>query len=113
MQRIEALADIGSTGDGGCCRIALTTEDRDGRDLVVSWMKELNLEVTTDAIGNVLGTWNVGTGKTKSFQEVAEEISAKHNAVIEYIDMPAILKDNYQAYTCADMTKTNTSLGKI
>ena len=63
MQRIEALADIGSTGDGGCCRIALTTEDRDGRDLVVSWMKELNLEVTTDAIGNVLGTWNVGTGK--------------------------------------------------
>jgi len=26
-------------------------------------MKELNLEVTTDAIGNVLGTWNVGTGK--------------------------------------------------
>jgi len=63
MQRIKALADIGSTGDGGSCRIALTTEDRDGRDLVVSWMKELNLEVTTDAIGNVLGTWNVGTGK--------------------------------------------------
>jgi len=63
MQRIKALADVGSTGDGGSCRIALTVEDRDGRDLVVSWMKELDLEVTTDAIGNVLGTWNVGTGK--------------------------------------------------
>lgn len=63
MQRIKALADIGSTGDGGSCRIALTTEDRDGRDLVVSWMKELNLEVVTDAIGNVFGTWNVGTGR--------------------------------------------------
>ena len=49
----------------------------------------------------------------ESFQEVAEEVATKHNAVIEYIDMPAILKDNYQAYTCADMTKTNTSLGKI
>jgi N-carbamoyl-L-amino-acid hydrolase len=36
MQRITALADIGSTGDGGCCRLALTEEDRVGRDLVVS-----------------------------------------------------------------------------
>lgn len=59
------------------------------------------------------GIWNVGTGKTKSFQEVAEEVASKHNAVIEYIDMPAILKDNYQAYTCADMTKTNKSLGTL
>ncbi|MTH94369.1 MAG: Zn-dependent hydrolase, partial [Actinobacteria bacterium] len=39
MQRIMALADIGSTGDGGSCRLALTEEDRVGRDLVVSWMK--------------------------------------------------------------------------
>ena len=59
------------------------------------------------------GVWNVGTGKTKSFQKVAEEVATKHNAAIEYIDMPAILKDNYQAYTCADMTKTNTSLGRL
>jgi ADP-L-glycero-D-manno-heptose 6-epimerase len=59
------------------------------------------------------GVWNIGTGKTKSFQEVAETIATNHNAEIDYIDMPAILKDNYQAYTCADMTKTNTSLGKL
>jgi ADP-L-glycero-D-manno-heptose 6-epimerase len=59
------------------------------------------------------GVWNIGTGKTKSFQQVAEEVAKKHNAEIEYIEMPAILKDSYQAYTCADMTKTNTSLGTI
>ena len=63
MQRIMALADIGSTGDGGSCRLALTEEDRVGRDLVVSWMKDLGLEISIDAIGNVVGTWNVGTGK--------------------------------------------------
>ena len=63
MQRITALADIGSTGDGGCCRLALTEEDRIGRDLVVSWMNDLGLDISIDAIGNVVGTWNVGSGK--------------------------------------------------
>ena len=62
LQRLRALGDVGSTGDGGCCRLALTDADRDGRDLVVSWMKDLGLEITVDAIGNVFGTWNVGAG---------------------------------------------------
>jgi N-carbamoyl-L-amino-acid hydrolase len=62
LQRLDALADIGSTGDGGCCRLALTDDDKAGRDLVVSWMKELDLDVVVDAIGNVFGTWHVGSG---------------------------------------------------
>ena len=62
LQRLDALADIGSTGDGGSCRLALTDEDKAGRDLVVSWMRELGLEIVVDAIGNVFGTWNVGRG---------------------------------------------------
>jgi len=33
--RIEALAEIGSVEVGGVCRIALSDEDREGRDLVV------------------------------------------------------------------------------
>ena len=64
LRRLDALADIGSTGDGGCCRLALTDDDKDGRDLVVSWMKELGLEVSVDAIGNVVGTWRVGAGSS-------------------------------------------------
>ena len=63
IRRLDALADVGSTGDGGCCRLALTDDDRDGRDLVVSWMKDLGLEVSVDAIGNVVGTWRVGVGQ--------------------------------------------------
>jgi N-carbamoyl-L-amino-acid hydrolase len=53
--RIEALAAIGAIGGGGVCRLALSAEDRAGRDLVVRWMRELGLAVSIDAIGNVIG----------------------------------------------------------
>ncbi len=62
MQRIFALADISPIDGGGNCRLALTDEDRDGRDLVVSWMRDLGLQIGVDAIGNVIGVWNVGKG---------------------------------------------------
>jgi len=53
--RLQALAQIGSIAGGGVCRLALTDEDRQGRDLVMGWMKDLGLEVTVDRIGNVVG----------------------------------------------------------
>ena len=62
MQRIMDLASIGAIDGGGCARLALTDEDAAGRDLVVGWMHELGLTVTTDVIGNVIGTWDVGKG---------------------------------------------------
>jgi N-carbamoyl-L-amino-acid hydrolase len=62
LDRLLALGEVGSTGDGGSCRLALTDADKDGRDLVVAWMHDLNLEVHVDAIGNIFGTWNVGEG---------------------------------------------------
>jgi N-carbamoyl-L-amino-acid hydrolase len=62
LERLDALADIGAIPGGGSCRLALTDEDRAGRDLVVSWMQDLGLRVGIDAIGNVVGTWDVGEG---------------------------------------------------
>ena len=53
--KIEDLAEIGAIAGGGVCRMALTDEDRQGRDIVVKWMHELGLEVTVDQIGNVIG----------------------------------------------------------
>ena len=58
------------------------------------------------------GVWNVGTGKTKSFQMVGEEIAKEYNVDIEYIPMPTNLKHSYQEYTCADMSKTYQMLQK-
>lgn len=55
LGRLQALAKIGALEGGGVCRLALTDEDRQGRDLVVGWMKELGLAVSVDRIGNVMG----------------------------------------------------------
>jgi ADP-L-glycero-D-manno-heptose 6-epimerase len=52
------------------------------------------------------GIWNMGTGKTMSFREIAETF----NAEIVEIPMPEVLKSNYQEYTCADVTKLHSTL---
>ena len=59
-RRLDALGEIGAVlgpnGERGCARLALTDEDRDGRDLVVAWMRDLGLDVVIDRIGNVFAT---------------------------------------------------------
>jgi len=55
MERIETLGRVGMKADGSCCRLALSDEDKLGRDLVVSWMRELGLEVRIDKVGNIIG----------------------------------------------------------
>lgn len=52
------------------------------------------------------GVYNIGSGKAISFMDVARLYS---NKIVE-IPMPEILKDGYQQYTCASMTKTNEAL---
>jgi beta-ureidopropionase / N-carbamoyl-L-amino-acid hydrolase len=58
--RLDELGRIGEVlgpnGERGCARLAFTDADRDGRDLVVAWMRDLGLRVEIDAIGNVFGT---------------------------------------------------------
>lgn len=58
---------------------------------------------------NKSGLWNLGTGQASSFELVARTIAKEYNARVEYIDMPDILKDSYQAYTCADMQNLNNT----
>ena len=54
------------------------------------------------------GVWNVGTGTTKSFLDVAKSVAPESS--FEFVPMPEILKSSYQYYTCADMSKTIKSL---
>ena len=60
LGRIEALGEIGAVsgphGERGCARLALTDADRAGRDLVVTWMHDLGLQVAIDRVGNVFAT---------------------------------------------------------
>jgi beta-ureidopropionase / N-carbamoyl-L-amino-acid hydrolase len=50
---LMALARIGATDKGGVRRLALTDEDRAGRDLVTGWCREAGLTVTIDRVGNI------------------------------------------------------------
>lgn len=56
---LEQLRELGAIGhdaaQGGRTRIALTDEEKAGRDLLVRWMRELDLEVRVDQIGNIFG----------------------------------------------------------
>ena len=49
-RRLEALGEVGAVhgpnGERGNARLALTDEDRQGRDLVVGWMRDLGLAVS-------------------------------------------------------------------
>ncbi len=47
------LARIGATDKGGVCRLALSELDRQGRDLVCDWARQLGCSVRVDAIGNI------------------------------------------------------------
>jgi len=55
------------------------------------------------------GIWNIGTGRTMSFLDVARKYS---NNIVE-IPMPSVLQSNYQVYTCADTAKLRQTLADI
>lgn len=52
---LEEMAKIGATPGGGVQRLALSDEDKQARELFVSWLKEIDLEVTIDDMGNIFG----------------------------------------------------------
>ena len=54
-QSIEELGRIGRTPRGGLTRLALSDEDKRGRDWMVSRMREAGLAVTVDQMGNIFG----------------------------------------------------------
>lgn len=47
------MARIGALPHGGCCRTALSAEDKAGRDLFVRWCREAGCEVVFDQVGNI------------------------------------------------------------
>src|SRR5438105_10441111 len=55
LGRLDAFNRIGALPGGGNCRLALSNEDRAGRDLLVEWMRIAGLRITIDAIGNIIG----------------------------------------------------------
>jgi N-carbamoyl-L-amino-acid hydrolase len=54
-ERLAALAEIGATEGGGVTRLALSDEDRRGRDRLRGWMEAAGLTVRVDDFGNMTG----------------------------------------------------------
>jgi N-carbamoyl-L-amino-acid hydrolase len=52
-ESLMTLARIGATDKGGVRRLALTDLDRQGRELVMQWARELGCAIRIDAIGNI------------------------------------------------------------
>lgn len=55
LHRIQELAKIGEAAGGGVTRKALTEEDRQGQELIQTWMREAGLMVRRDQAGNLIG----------------------------------------------------------
>jgi allantoate deiminase len=59
---LDELARIGRSADGGVTRIAWSAALFDAYTWVGDRMRQLGLEVETDAAGNLLGRWETGSG---------------------------------------------------
>ncbi len=69
---LEEMAKIGATPAGGVQRLALSDEDKQARDLLVSWLREIDCEITVDAMGNIFGRY---PGKNR---DLAPVMSGSH-----------------------------------
>ena len=65
MERVRELGEIGKDAEGRRTRLAASDEDKAGRDKVVEWMKDAELKVVVDRIGNIFGIWETEENKEK------------------------------------------------
>lgn len=54
--QLAQLGAIGHDAGGGRTRLAFGDADKQGRDQLVAWMRDLTLDITIDQIGNIFGT---------------------------------------------------------
>ena len=54
-ERFDAISKIGTVPEGGVSRKGFSPDERQAKNLVISWMKNAGLTVTEDAAGNVFG----------------------------------------------------------
>ena len=52
-QSVMDMAEIGATDAGGSCRLALSDEDKAGRDLFAGWCREEDCGIHIDSLGNM------------------------------------------------------------
>ncbi len=71
---------------------------------------KLHLDFITTVKGS--GIWNVGSGLSHSFLDIAEYIAEQEDVPIIYIDPPLEEKLRWRNYTCANLTHLKETIGK-
>lgn len=66
------MAQIGATEKGGVSRLALTDEDRRGRDLFVQWCEAAGCSIRVDAMGNIFAR------RAGRFDDLAPVMTGSH-----------------------------------
>lgn len=61
LEQLRHLGELGRDEMGGRTRLALSDADKAGRDQLVAWMRDLDLDVRIDRIGNIFGTLRSAT----------------------------------------------------
>jgi ADP-L-glycero-D-manno-heptose 6-epimerase len=76
---------------------------------VIGWMLHQMMSNSWDANKN--GLYNLGTGKARSFYDLAANTFKAQGLApnIEFIDMPLDIRDKYQYFTEANMAKLRTA----
>lgn len=71
---------------------------------------KLHLDFISTVKGS--GIWNVGSGLTHSFLDIAEYIAEQENVEIKTVPMPEQEKARFRSKTCADLTHLKATIGK-
>jgi ADP-L-glycero-D-manno-heptose 6-epimerase len=80
------------------------------RDFIhVDDIVDVNLSFFKSTIG---GIYNVGTGVSRSFRDIADIFVKRYNCKIEEIPMPDKLIGKYQTFTESDNTKISSVINK-
>lgn len=80
ISRIHELGQLGIDEQGRRTRLAASDTEKQGRDLVVSWMKEAGLKVVVDYIGNIFGIWETEENKNEKTVMTGSHIDTVINA---------------------------------
>jgi ADP-L-glycero-D-manno-heptose 6-epimerase len=71
---------------------------------------QLHLDFINTVNGS--GIWNVGSGLTHSFLDIAEYIAEQEGVELEYVLMPATEVPRFRSKTCADLAHLKETVGK-
>lgn len=80
LAQLREMGAVGSVPEGGRTRHAASDADGEARDLLVRWMREIDLDVRVDRIGNIFGILAGENGSLNGACMVGSHIDTVTNA---------------------------------